>query len=114
MLVVQGGINDIAQGRAVATAAENLAALVARGRALVSDVCVANVLPWNNGGPDAEPGIRELNALLQRLGVRVLRFHGTLEDVARPGRMREEWTVDGDHPSLEGYRRLGELAFRLP
>jgi lysophospholipase L1-like esterase len=31
-----------------------------------------------------------------------------------PGRMREEWAVDGDHPSLEGYRRLGELAFRLP
>jgi len=114
VLVVQGGINDIAQGRAVATAAENMAALVARGRELVSDVCVANVLPWNNGWPDAEPGIRELNALLERLGVRVLRFHETLEDVERPGRMREEWTVDGDHPSLEGYRRLGELAFRLP
>jgi lysophospholipase L1-like esterase len=28
--------------------------------------------------------------------------------------MREEWTSDGDHPSIEGYRRLGELAFRLP
>jgi len=24
--------------------------------------------------------------------------------------MREEWTSDGDHPSVEGYRRLGELA----
>jgi lysophospholipase L1-like esterase len=28
--------------------------------------------------------------------------------------MREQWTDDGDHPSVEGYRRLGELAFRLP
>jgi hypothetical protein len=28
--------------------------------------------------------------------------------------MRDEWTSDGDHPSVEGYRRLGELAFRLP
>jgi hypothetical protein len=28
--------------------------------------------------------------------------------------MREEWTSDGSHPSIEGYRRLGELAFRLP
>ena len=25
--------------------------------------------------------------------------------------MKEEWTADGDHPSIEGYRRLGELAF---
>jgi hypothetical protein len=22
--------------------------------------------------------------------------------------MSEEWTSDGDHPSIEGYRRLGE------
>jgi hypothetical protein len=28
--------------------------------------------------------------------------------------MRPDWTSEGDHPSLEGYRRLGELAFRLP
>jgi hypothetical protein len=28
--------------------------------------------------------------------------------------MRDEWTSDGDHPSVAGYRRLGELAFRLP
>ncbi len=28
--------------------------------------------------------------------------------------MREEWTSDGDHPSVAGYRRLGELAFALP
>ncbi|MDX6512182.1 MAG: hypothetical protein QOE36_1686, partial [Gaiellaceae bacterium] len=32
-----------------------------------------------------------------------------------PGRMREDWThADGDHPSVAGYRRLGELAFWLP
>ena len=23
--------------------------------------------------------------------------------------MKPEWTVDGDHPSVAGYRRLGEL-----
>jgi lysophospholipase L1-like esterase len=29
--------------------------------------------------------------------------------------MKPEWTnEDGDHPSVAGYRRLGELAFRLP
>ena len=26
--------------------------------------------------------------------------------------MREEWTSDGDHPSVDGYQRLAEVAFR--
>ena len=113
-LVVQGGVNDIAQGRPVAEAAANLRALVERGRELGLRVAVANVLPWNNGWPDAEAPIRELNGLIAELGVPVLPFHETLEDPERPGRMREEWTVEGDHPSVEGYERLGRLAFRLP
>ena len=45
----------------------------------------------------------------------MLPFYETLEQPGRSrGRMRDEWTFDGDHPSVEGYRRLGELAFRLP
>jgi lysophospholipase L1-like esterase len=114
VLVVQCGINDIAQGRPVAAAAENVATMVRRGQELGLRVTVASVLPWNNGWPRAEASIRELNALIAALGVPVLPFHETLEDPARPGRMREKWTSDGDHPSIEGYRRLGELAFRLP
>jgi lysophospholipase L1-like esterase len=113
-LVVQGGINDIAQGRPIAEAVTNLRAMVERGRELGLRVAVANVLPWNNGWPDAEAPIRELNAAIDELGVPVLRFHETLEDPERPGRMRAEWTVEGDHPSVAGYARLGELAFRLP
>jgi lysophospholipase L1-like esterase len=76
------------------------------------------VLPWNGGWPRAEAPIRRLNALIADFaaaeGVPVLPFHETLESSEQPGRMRLEWTSDGDHPSVEGYRRLGELAFRLP
>jgi lysophospholipase L1-like esterase len=118
VLVVQGGINDIAQNRDVERAAANLQSLVRRGRALVAAVAVANVLPWNGGWPRAEEPIRRLNALIEELavaeGVPVLPFHETLESPDAPGRMRPEWTSDGDHPSVAGYRRLGELAFRLP
>ena len=114
VLVVQGGINDIAQGRPVADAAANLRAMIDRGLELGLRVAVANVLPWNNGWPGAEAPIRELNALIEGMGVPVLPFHETLEDPDRPGRMREDWTIEGDHPSVTGYRRLGELAFRLP
>ena len=117
-LVVQGGINDIAQRRRVEPAAENLRAMVRRGLALGLRVAGADVLPWNAGRPRAEESIRRLNSLIAALareeGVLLLPFHDTLEDPDRPGRMREEWTTDGDHPSVEGYRLLGERAFRLP
>jgi acyl-CoA thioesterase-1 len=114
VLVVQGGINDVAQGRPVETAAENLRAMVRRGLELGLRVLLADVLPWNAGYPRADPEIRRLNALAAAVaseeGVQLLPFHATLEDEARPGRMRPEWVCDGDHPSVEGYRRLGELA----
>ncbi len=119
VLVVQGGINDIAQGRSTAAAADNLRAMVRRGKKLGLQVFLADVLPWNNGWPGAEPEIRRLNELIAGIAadeqVALLPFHDTLEDRDRPGRMREQWTdPDGDHPSVEGYRRLGEVAFRLP
>ena len=117
LLVVQGGINDIAQGRSVDDAAANLRAMVCRGKELGLRVVIVDVLPWNNGWPDAEPKIRRLNALIAELardeGILLLPFHDTLEDPDRLGRMRAEWTSDGDHPSVEGYRRLGEVAARL-
>ena len=117
VLIVQGGINDIAQGRSVDDAAANLRAMVCRGKELGLRVVIVDVLPWNNGWPDAEPKIRRLNALIAELardeGILLLPFHDTLEDPDRLGRMRAEWTSDGDHPSVEGYRRLGEVAARL-
>jgi lysophospholipase L1-like esterase len=118
VLVVQGGINDVAQGGPVQRAAATLQSMVRRGRDLGLAVAVAELLPWNNGHPEANGPVRELNRLIRRLAaeehVDVLPFYETLEDPERPGRMRAEWTSDGDHPSVEGYRRLGELAFRLP
>jgi lysophospholipase L1-like esterase len=117
VLIVQGGINDIAQGRSVVEAADDLRTMIRRGKELVARVIAVDVLPWNNGYPRAEPEIRRLNELIRELAaaesVAVLPFHDTLEDPERPGRMRPDWTDDGDHPSIEGYRRLGELAFRL-
>lgn len=115
VLIVQGGINDIAQGRPIEDAAANLRQMVERGLALGLPVAACDVLPWNNGSPEQATQIRELNERIHALAVPVLPFHDTLEDPARPGRMKAEWTNDdGDHPSIAGYRRLGEIAFRLP
>ena len=118
VLIVQGGINDIAQGRPAEPAAANLRRMVERGKQLGLRVAITELPPWNNGYPEADPKIRRLNELIRAIGrdeaVPVLLFYETLEDPARPGRMRENWTSDGDHPSVEGYRLLGERAFRLP
>jgi lysophospholipase L1-like esterase len=118
VLIVQGGINDVVQGRDVAKAAQNLRAMVRRGKELGLRVALCDVLPWNNGWPDAEPEIRRLNALIYEVagdeGVPLLPFHDALEDPGNPGRMRDEWTHEGDHPNEVGYRRLAEVAFRLP
>ena len=62
-------------------------------------------------------GSATLNGLIAALAeaeeVALLPFHETLEDPELPGRMKAEWTPDGNHPYVEGHRRLGELAFAL-
>jgi lysophospholipase L1-like esterase len=116
LLIVQGGINDVVQGRPVEEAARNLAGMIERGRARGLEVAVADVLPWNNGDARAAKDITRLNQLLRAvadgLDVPLLPFHDTLADPQKPYRMRDEWTDDGDHPSVEGHRLLGERAFR--
>jgi lysophospholipase L1-like esterase len=116
-LVVQGGINDVVQRRPLEEALRNLAEMLERGRAAGLSVAVTDVLPWNNGDERAAADIRRLNDAIRELAARAgatfLPFHDTLVDPADPTRMREGLTDDGDHPSVEGHRLLGERAFRL-
>src|SRR5258707_1371112 len=108
VLIVQGGINDVVQNRPAEQAAANLAAMVEHGRRLGLRVALVDVLPWNNGDDRAANDIAHLNTLVAAiatdLSVPLLPFHHTLADPERPHRMRDEWTDDGDHPSVEGHR----------
>lgn len=118
-LIVQGGVNDIAQGLPVEGAAENLRSMVRRGKQLALRVAVVELLPWNGGYPAADRPIRELNRRITAIGreerVPVIEWYEVLENPQRPGRMRRRWTIDLAHPSIEGYRRLGEsLEFPRP
>lgn len=118
VLVVQGGINDVVQRRPVEDAAASIAVMLERGRAAGLALAVPDVLPWNNGDERAARDIERLNALIRQLaptaGATLLQFHETLADPAEPHRMADGLTHDGDHPSVEGHRLLGERAFRLP
>jgi lysophospholipase L1-like esterase len=107
VLVVQGGINDVAQHRSVGDAGRNLAAIVERGRGLGLSVVLADVLPWPNGDERAAHDIARLNELVHAIdGVTLLPFHDTLV-------LRDGWSDDGDHPSVDGHRLLGEAAARV-
>ena len=107
VLVVQGGINDVAQTRSVEDAARNLAGIVEHGRGLGLQVALADVLPWPSGDERAAREIARLNVLLHAIdGVTALPFHDTLA-------LLEDWSDDGDHPSVEGHRLLGETAARV-
>jgi lysophospholipase L1-like esterase len=117
VLVVQGGINDVVQRRPIAEAAGNLEAMLTRGAATGAALAIADVLPWNNGDERAAEDIRRLNELIAQLAAdaraTLLPFHGTLVDPAHRSRMADGLSDDGDHPSVEGHRLLGERAFRL-
>ena len=121
-LIVQGGINDIAQSLqapppvrrlAANRTAANLAQMAAEGKRLGLKVAIAEVLPWNRGYPTAAPLIDRVNRLIEvnaKLeGVSILRFAKALAQPGNPDLMQPRLTADGDHPSIAGYRRLGGL-----
>jgi lysophospholipase L1-like esterase len=113
VVVIQGGVNDLAQGRSPERAAEGLDAMVVQARALGLRPLLAQVLPWNRGYPAAAQPITRLNELIARLaarrGVPVLPFYDALEDPQRPGRMPEGLTLDDVHPNVPGYRVMGRV-----
>jgi lysophospholipase L1-like esterase len=122
VLIVQGGINDVAQSLqgpaalrrlAVTNAATNIGRMLEQGKQLGLRVVLANVLPWNRGYPVAAPLIDRLNRLIHTTAelerVEVLPFNQTLASAKNPNLMKRHLTADGDHPSIAGYRRLGAL-----
>lgn len=113
-LLVQGGINNIVQGAPIEDAAADLEQMVERGKALGLPVAIADVLPWNNGYPAADPAIKELNAMIadiaDRQGIPLIPFYATLDCADAPGRMCADRTDDGNHPNIPGYRELAEQA----
>lgn len=116
-VVIQGGINDLATGFPPQAVLANLRGMLRAAREENLDVAVADVLPYGPA-PRADRVIDELNRRIATMardsGATVLPFHRVLEDPDHPGVMKPDWTADGIHPSVEGYRRLGEIAFQPP
>jgi lysophospholipase L1-like esterase len=116
-VVIQGGINDLATGLPPQVVLANLRGMVRAAKEENLDVALADLLPYGPA-PQADQVIDQLNRRIEAMGrsagATVLPFHRVLEDREHPGQMKPEWTADGIHPSIDGYRRLGELAFQPP
>jgi lysophospholipase L1-like esterase len=116
-VVIQGGINDLIERIPAPVVMANLRGMVDRARRLNLDVAVADLLPYGRA-PQADRAIDQLNlqiaAMARSEGATFLDFHRVLEDPQHPGQIGPGWTADAIHPSVDGYRRLGELAFKPP
>jgi lysophospholipase L1-like esterase len=116
-VVIQGGINDLRGGVPGPVVLANLRKMTLAAKQANLDVAVADLLPYGPA-PQADriidPLNRQIDAMGRNEGATVLHFHRVLEDPRHSGVMKPQWTADGIHPSVEGYRRLGELAFRPP
>jgi lysophospholipase L1-like esterase len=117
-VVIQGGINDLQRHIPGLVVLRNLRAMVRAAKRRDLDVAVADVLPFGRA-PQVDPAIDELNrriaAMARHEGATILHFHRTLEDPAHPGAIKPQWSSeDRIHPSVDGYRRLGLLAFEPP
>ena len=114
--VLQGGVNDLSQGRPPAFAARNIRAMVRRVRARGVSLLVTNLLPVNRRRDILVPKVARLNGLIRELAraedAALIDFFGLLEDPAGSDRMPAPLTADGLHPSVEGYRRLGRAVAR--
>lgn len=113
ILIVQGGANDINQGRSVESAAKDLRTMVQRGKKRDLRVAITQLVPWPGGHPDATPKIARLNELIDQIGededVPVYEWNAALADPAKPGFMRPEYISDDQiHPTVAGYKRLAE------
>jgi lysophospholipase L1-like esterase len=112
-LVIGGGTNDIAQGGGIDGAVKNLQAMARKGLDKGLDTYIVEVLPWNVGHPQVDPLIEQLNDEIHRIaraeGIDVIEFHDALENPRKSGTMPAKFTVDGSHPTVDGYRILGEL-----
>lgn len=110
VIVIEGGINDIAQGRSPESAAKNLERMVQQAKRAKLAPILTEVLPWTGGYPQAAPKILRANELIQALGRRehvpVVPWYDALND---RGRMKAGLGIDDAHPSVAGYRRMGEI-----
>jgi len=113
VVIVQGGANDLNQGKSPESAAQNLQAMIKKGKDRGLRVATTELVPWPGGDPDQTPNVQKLNELIAQIGeeedVPVFAWNEALADPGQPGQARPGMIGDDQiHPTVEGYKRIAE------
>jgi len=115
-VILEGGLNDLFQGRTPETIVKNLQQMVRQAKALGLRVGITELLPLRDPEPGAADAIEAMNGQIASIarteGIRLYRWYPLVEDPDRPGTLRHDLTGDGLHPTVAGYRLLGDAITR--
>ncbi len=110
IVVVLGGVNDINQGKELASIQNNLQQIYELSLQEKARVLACTILPLDILPPEQKEKVREMNEWVRSYAAsHHLGFCDTykaLEDPTRPGFLRG--TRDDIHPDVEGYKLMGE------
>jgi lysophospholipase L1-like esterase len=114
-VILLAGVNDVYQGRPVASIEANLDELYRRAAGPGLRLVLATILPFNGMTGWQSDAIRELNRWITDQGHHPDRLvcdtNRVVADPSNPDRLAG--SPDGYHPDVEGYRRMGERLSRV-
>jgi lysophospholipase L1-like esterase len=109
-LIVLAGVNDIYQGRSVASVQSNLASVYQESAMPPGRLVAATILPYNSMSRRAADAIRSINEWIahraDEAGYLFCDTNAAVRDPGDPNRLGG--SPDGLHPDVPGYRRMGE------
>jgi lysophospholipase L1-like esterase len=113
-VVIIAGVNDVYQGRPASEAISNLARMYQRAKEAGISVVAGTIVPYNTATPAQNAAMREINDWIRATrdsDVLVADTRAAVAALDNPDRLAS--SPDNLHPSVEGYRRMGEAIARV-
>ena len=109
VVIILAGVNDVYQGRSVASVTSQLRAMYDRAAAAGIPVVAGSIVPYNTATAEQNARMRDINTWIAAEAARDARieFADTRAAAAAPGQPdRLSGSPDGLHPDVNGYRAM--------
>jgi lysophospholipase L1-like esterase len=110
LVIILAGVNDIFQGRSPASVEKNLRTMYDRAHDAGIRVVATTILPYDIAGDREVLSMREVNSWIETVskkgGLLFCDTRKSVSDAHDPDLLSS--TPDGIHPSVDGYRKMGE------